>query len=1416
MGHVILRGILLVSPENDTIVNAERIGVNFRKFPFKDNTISASYVSLKNTYYHLGFRSDDKINLQYIISYFASENEEADTTSGEPITIKVGRVHLNNVHYKMDLKESEGHVTPINGVDIPHMEFKNIHARIKDVVVKGSYIDCRIVKFEAHEKSGFNLRDLSTDVSVSPSHIIANNMELQTDDSRVLVDARLEYPDGWNMDPFCDSVVITANIKPGTNACMKDAGYWAPVLWGINPTFNIEGYFHGPVADMRVDNFIATFGEESTLLLDGHVNGLPDITKTFFDVKVHQFHTTYEDANNAYALEKISIIDKLMRDAELLDLIAEVYGNLEEGSLVADLNTDLGSLNAYAQIRNNTRDYEFQSNIASSGIQLNKILPNEWVSQTGVDLGIKGHGNNMKDLVASVQGELMNTVLQGNELTPTTFNAEMNRGIITFDLSMDDTLADLDLVGNINIKDSVKYYVAELEVNRCNLTKLNIVRDTNQPKDVMVATELRLDAHCKEWSHVNADLSLDNTKIVWNGDNIRLGQIELKVKDDNVRKRIGMTSDIANFSMDGYFNYPNLGLIYQQFVSQYIPIYFANKAPLSEQQLEQMVGDQFSFDLNWTDKKQVVKHMLPQLKIAYGTTIHGNYNYTESLKLVLRSDSIGYGGIQFHDVGVNSSPIGGQYQLKLDAEELQIGNSMISSSTIINASTSKKNANLGIKWGGSSSDLFRGDIAVTMFSDTNINHIHIIKPIFYINNEKWTLRCPEGIQFAKHMLNTKQLAFLGDNHSIDIRTNINGKPNDHIDFSIHNINIQHLVEGFMSNGDVSMEGSLYGNGVLMGVSTEPHLNANIHLADFVLNSYPMGDIDVSAGWESTKKQIELELSSLLETEAETTSPISVTGYVDMHSNTPILNLNAMVDKLNIAAIGPFVKSFSSDIAGQLNGNLKVDGDINHPNINGIVALDHSAITIAPTSVRYSISDSIRIENNLVKFDNFTILDPQSNILNINGNLDCKDLKDIRLNLAINSDKIMLLNNKKSAQYPYYGTLFASTSGNITGNFDKLNIALNAETQPGSEINVTIDDKRQVQNVNFITFVEDKEFGGSSIETTDLMLRQQKSPLHLTLNASITPDVKLNIPITMGQIAMQIGATGQGDLELTLAENMVPTVKGTYEIINGDMILRLMSLVKKNFTIENGSLLEFPGDITSTRFDIKAIYSHRTNLSSLTGSLGSENAQQSVLVESVIALAGTIDQPDIKFDLRLPNADQSVNEEVFAYIDRNNERDMLNQTISLLVLGQFANASTGGGIEQDNINSGYQMVANTIGSAVTSLVKVVNVDFEYKAATSLTTEQFDVDISKSWNKFYFESTFGYGGEANNLSEMEGTSNLVGDMLVGYKLNPRIHLFAFNRTNSDYYTRSELPFKQGLGIKLTRDFNNWSDLFKKRKK
>ena len=80
-----------------------------------------------------------------------------------------------------------------------------------------------------------------------------------------------------------------------------------------------------------------------------------------------------------------------------------------------------------------------------------------------------------------------------------------------------------------------------------------------------------------------------------------------------------------------------------------------------------------------------------------------------------------------------------------------------------------------------------------------------------------------------------------------------------------------------------------------------------------------------------------------------------------------------------------------------------------------------------------------------------------------------------------------------------------------------------------------------------------------------------------------------------------------------------------------------------------------------------------------------------------------------------------------------------------------------------------------------------------------------------NRLLINGQFGYRDNPNT------TSSFIGDFDVKYLLTPsgNVAIKVYNQTNDRYFTKSSLN-TQGLGIILKRDFINWKDLFKTKKK
>lgn len=1431
--RVVLYDVELVTPDNDTVANAEKISCTFKGFPFEDHSLNLDKVLIKNTYYHLHVY-EDGINLDYLIDgisrMFPSDGVRERR---QPFKVRVKSLHLSNVHYKQDLVEPDSYDSNAPGVHIPHMEYMGIKARFKDVLVIGGDVWCRIVRFETTEKSGFRLYDLSGDVEVSSKRIMATNMELQADSTRLLFDALLDHRTWKNMSDYCDSVFMDVTFKPESYTNMLVASYWVPQWWGINIPVRLQGDVVGPVADMYVSDFSVSMGASTELLLDGSIKGLPDIMNTSVDVRVHRLYTNYNDVELLLA-SPITQIERLLPPSFAhslsqmgsVSVSAMVDGSFAECQAKLGLASELGNVSGDARIVKELDGYVYNARLSSSGVKIASLFPNDWVSQSGFDISLKGKGFDMATLSSQLDASLFDTRLGRELVDNTTLHAVVADRVMDADLKIVDSLLSLEMVATCDWNDSLRKYAFGLELDDADFYRLL----PGKVKESLSMTDVRIKAQLtgNEWDGLNGSLTADSGRVVTKNGGFDLSGAALGLVAENGMKNVDWVSPWFDFDVRGFFDYADIPLMFSHFSQSYFPRYYTARGHKDKVHAvacwDGIADANVDASLRWKKGGDLLAALMPSLAISQGTMLTVSHNFTEPMRVVLRSDSIRFGKVSLNNVGVRGGQQTSRYAVSVEMRMLDFNGAPLLKGVNLTLGAKPEETSLDLNWGNNVSDSVesdsKGDMALLMSSDSTGNYISITKTKFFIQGNRWDLMCTDrDIVLRDAYLSVNDLRLLSERQRLVANAELTKDDSSYVSLKFDRLVINRFASLLLRDSGFEVDGIVTGDVNFHDLNKVPYFDAALDINNVEVNEKELGDWNVHTAWEADRKELALRVGSKMFREAGVFSPVSVMGKVDMAARDPKLDLEADFSHISANMFYPVLDHVLSDLDGVLMGNVKVGGSLSKPDISAMVRVDNGHVGLGPTGAEYSFANEIEMENSMLLFDDFQLKDADGNVAAVNGVVDLFSPEGVSLNLDLATDNIKVLDIQNSNN-AYYGTIYAAISGKVSGEVNNLAVAASVRPNPGSRIFVPLSDKRQVRSHEFITFVSDDTPAIYLQESSGILPKQQfekpKSLFSLTVDLEATPDLRLVVPVDLNQMYARIDATGNGDIQLRMSETGTPLITGDYVISDGTLALKL-PLFERNFTIESGSSIDFPGVIGNATFDITALYMQRVNLSSLTGPLSTESTRKNIQVQSVISLEGGLQTPSLKFDIRLPNADQSVEEEVFAYIDRSNERDMLNQTVSLLLFGQFYNSSTSAieGILDNGLSSGYALVANSVGNYVSKIVDFVDVNFDYKAATTLTTEQFDIDISKEWNKFYFESTFGYGGEAQALVEPDN-SILMGDMLVGYKLGPLLHLYVFNRSNNNDYTRIDLPYKQGVGLKVTRDFNTWSELFRKKAK
>ncbi len=1433
LGQVVVHDAILIDPAHDTVAYMHRVRCSFDRFPYHNHSLNFNKVVLRNGYFHFD-NTQSKTSLDFLLNYLSQRFPPKKSPSPhERFTIRINRIDAHDLAYKQTLKPASNIYDGVHGVDVYNMHYRDVNFRVRNLRVDGDHITCDLEKFRAHEQSGFVLDNFSAHVYVASNGISATNMELQSDSTHLLCDVLLRYNTWETMQHYVDSVYMFANFKPGTTLDGRTAGYWTEVLWGVDDIYNLEGVVYGSVNDLHCNDLLLRFGHGSECQLDAALTDVTRIKEAQIDANIYRLTTNHGDLDRLAILHQFGVtLPDLLKQMGSMDITLQAQGGMEGITARCDVNSAVGQVDVNAWMLKDERSssYTYYANIESPNLQVSQLVSNDWVTSSGCHLTLQGEGIQLATMVASVEGSLTNTMLRGNRIKTSLINAQLADGVVDANLRFRDSVMALNFNAHLNQgSDSTTLCDINATILRADLKRLKLISD----HDSMLTISTHLDGHAQWGNHadflesIDGQLKLDHTDIVRNHKGVKLDSLVLSVGHHDGEKALTLNTDIMKLKLNGYYTFKALPDIVHHFCDHYIPKYF--NPYLSQQPIEDnatMADAMFDLRLEYNDPSRKLAFLLPTVQIANGTVISGSYNYAESIKLVLRSDSLSIGSIVLDNIGLHCREQGGQYVVQMSLDKIRSSQTPIFDNLNLHLSSDSRSMLCDLNWDDRADTLSNNaDIALMMRSDSIKNTFTLLRNNINIHGTRWYLTNEGPCIVGQRGILIDNLTFqsITRRQAIFIDGRLMDSPNDRIDVSFDHFELGQFAF-LLGDMPLKIDGSLNGTVSVKGFDETPHLDAALVFNQFNLNNVDMGDADVHSSWNAELNQLNLYVTTSLFTPQGVIAPLQLQGFVDMTHDEKVLDFDLNINDLPLEIAQPFIDNVTSHIDGTLQGEITIDGTLDALGVEGYLALNESKIDIDFLNTSFAINDTIYLDRDRVRLDHFTIHDTRQGELTLNGALRHHHFKDLALDFDLNAHDLLCMNTRPHYD-DFFGSLVIDADGTISGPMENLNAEMNATTRPGTELHLPISNRKDIQAASFIHFVEPASpfyyvATGTDQRPSDVAATTAKPAFNYkaTINVFATPDAHLYLPVDIPNVTVDIAATGGGELMVQLATGAQPSVLGDYEISDGTLDLSLAGLITKKFSIAEGSTITFPGDISRMNLNVDAIYSQRVSTATLSGESSIDGNAQNITVQSVISVAGTMNSPEVSFDLRLPNADPSVQEEVFSYIDRTNEIDMLNQTMSLLVFNRFYNnnstaSATTGNLVDNGRSSGYSVVANTLGSLVSDAVEFVNVGFDYKSATELTGQQIDVDISKEWNKFYFESTFGFGTDARAIDN--NGNNITGDVLLGYKVNPRLHFFVFNRSNTNDYTRTDLPFKQGVGMKYVREFDSLRDLLKRKK-
>ena len=1252
----------------------------------------------------------------------------------------------------------------IDHFDGQHLRFSAINGSLENVLFAKDTIAAN-VKLSTLEKSGFKVNQLVASMKLTPAMMEFSKLDIITDKSRIGNYYVMRYNSfNADMSDFMHSIKLEGHFDK-SSIHSDDIAYFAPTVKTWKRLIYFNGNAKGTIDNLSASKFTLKT-DNSIINGDISLKGLPDINNTFIDFKSPGgSQTNYKDilaiipSLKGAGLSQLSSLGNIRFKGNFTGFINDfvAYG---------DINTALGNLSADLNMKlPKNKVPSYSGKISSPGFQLGRLINNSQLGTIALTGKVKGSGFTVNTLNVDFDGKVQQVGFSGYNYRNITLNGKFVKSLFTGQLDIDDpNLKVKDLNGSVSLLgDSTKFnFTADLQ--KANLQPLGLTQGA-----FTLSGLLNLDFKGNNIDNFLGTAKMYNASLMHDSTKLSFDYFNLRSFIDSGRKTLSIESNEVQGNITGRFQILKLPDAFSIFLNRYYPAYFSSPA--------HDIGDQdFSFLIKTKLVSDYIKLFDNRLGGFDNSVFSGNLRLAQNEFNVNASiPQFSYDGKNFESIELAGKGNRDSLNTVISVRDVGISDSLHFPNTKLTLSSSNDISNIQLSTSASKtlSDA-QLNAQVTTYGDGV--KIHFSPSSFILNDKKWDLGKDGEITLRKSLIEANDVRFTQGNQEIVISTELDkqtGKPN--LVAKLRTVNFNDFTQLFLKQP--RLEGMLTGTITLRDPFGKQVIDYDVTADEFRLDNKEIGTVKVKGNVNTTTGLITAKGDA--ESELNKFTIDGTYNYKDTTGNN--MNFALQAEKFDISILDNYMGNIFSNMKGNINTNdLKVYGGPDHNYVTGTVNITEGELKVNYTQVKYKFSNETIIFNpDEIDFGLLQLKDTLNNTGTASGKIQHKFFNDFGFdNIRFETGKMLLLNTTKKDNSQFYGNVTGKALMTLNGPVTdmRMNITGEPSAVDSSHIYIPTSSSQEFGKIDYIDFIQ----YGSKMD--DEYKGRKESNFLVNMNLKANPACRIDVILdeTTGDI---IKGRGNGALEITVGSKEPLTIRGRYDITDGQYKFNFQTFLQKYFNITEGSSITWNGDPYLAQIAINAEYlAKRVDLSNL-----SATTKQKENVTIIAKMTGVLNKPIIKFEFQLP-ASSELRKDYFIINKlealKNDENEMNKQVASVLIFNAFVSTDQ---------NQGFFTGGNTIGIATSTIGGIVS---------GWLTNLFNKELAKATNGIV--STY---FDINSSLDLQSKAALIqANLSAGVKLVLSSRLVVLIGGNLDYNNPYAQLNKKGL---LTPDINiEWS--------
>ncbi len=582
------------------------------------------------------------------------------------------------------------------------------------------------------------------------------------------------------------------------------------------------------------------------------------------------------------------------------------------------------------------------------------------------------------------------------------------------------------------------------------------------------------------------------------------------------------------------------------------------------------------------------------------------------------------------------------------------------------------------------------------------------------------------------------------------------------------------------------------------------VDGNLGIDDFYYGKQRVGDFNLQVDYHLDSLNRHVAQAAL---NIDSTRVMNLTGQLDNQAKSPI-TASLSLEQFPLTIANPFLPRNTVQLQGVMTGEMALAGTLNAPQLNGQLQMDNASVTSKSMGANLKFSsEPLRIDNNILRLNNYTLSGANQNALRINGIVDLRKLDNITTDLTLQAREFQPVKSQKSSKATLYGSAITDIDMTVKGPLDALKIQGNIDLITGTEVTYVMQDSPlalQQQENNLVTFVSFND--STTIVEPDTIPNRTLSGMDIRVNINIAPTVKMAVNLSVDG-KNRIDLQGGGQLTYTLNPLGDSRFTGQYDLSGGFVRYSPPIISEKLFVIQEGSRVTWRGDITDPYLDITAVETTRASISD------DNKTTRQVDFEISIIIKNTLENLSIAFDLAAPE-DLTLQSQLASLTAEQRS----SQAMSLLIYNTYTGPGTSTKTDllgnplnaflqkelnkwaQDNlkgIDLSFGINSYTDASGVNT-----HTDYSYRASKSLWNNRVKVVIGGSLSP-------------DDNANVNFKENFIDDISLEYYFNQRDNMYIKVFRQNDYEILEGEIIQTGVGFVLKKRLLKLGDLFRFRK-